>query len=91
MEKEKWNKEVKLGGVKGAAVRGPPAPHVHGQQLRRSRGQPWTSFRLILPRFPLAQICKNCLIRRLEEKKLWYKPVEKTNMYGGNRVYIYRL
>jgi hypothetical protein len=24
MEKERWNKEVKLGGVKGAAVRAPP-------------------------------------------------------------------
>ena len=31
-------KKMKLGGVKGAAVRGPPAPHVHGQQLRRPRG-----------------------------------------------------
>ena len=40
MEKERWKKKVKLGGVKGAAVRGPPAPHVHGQQLRRPRGQP---------------------------------------------------
>ena len=38
MEKERWKKQVKLGGVKGAAVRGPPAPHVHGQQLLRPRG-----------------------------------------------------
>ena len=33
---------MKLGGVKGA-VRGPPAPHVHGQQLRAVNRR--TSFR----------------------------------------------